>query len=210
MAVLINWGIFSNSHTDVQRRSWIFPFALLPELFLALLFLNLPAYAQAPAPLTETQIKAGFLFNFTKFVEWPPDAFADATSPIVLGIVGEDPFGDLLTRAVAGKTVNGRAVLVRHFVADQNLQGCNILFISASEEKHLPRILDGLRGSSVLSVGETDEFARLGGVINFFIEGNRVRLQINLEAATRARLKVSAKVIAVARLVTSSLPAGKS
>jgi len=173
------------------------------KLLALLLFLHALAGAQAPA-LTETQIKAGFLFNFTKFVEWPADAFADAGSPIVLGIVGEDPFGDLLTQAVAGKTVNGRTVLLRHFKEDQNLQACNILFIGASEGGHVARILEKLRGSSVLTVGETDNFAQQGGIINFAIEENKVRLQINLEAASRARVKISAKVIAVARLVTDN------
>lgn len=172
-------------------------FAFLP-CFLAL---TLPATAQAPT-LTENQIKAGFLFNFTKFVEWPADVFPDATSPIVLGIVGEDSFGDLLTQATAGKTVNGRTVLVKRFKDEQTLQACNILFVGALEEKHIARILERLKGSSVLTVGETAGFAQSGGVINFVVEANRVRLEINLDAALRARLKISAKVIAVARLVT--------
>jgi hypothetical protein len=165
------------------------------------LALTLPSTAQAPT-LTENQIKAGFLFNFTKFVEWPADVFPDATSPIVLGIVGEDSFGDLLTQATAGKTVNGRTVLVRRFKDEQTLQACNILFVGALEEKHIARILERLKGSSVLTVGETAGFAQSGGVINFVVEANRVRLEINLDAALRARLKISAKVIAVARLVT--------
>ena len=162
---------------------------------------TLPAAAQAPT-LTENQIKAGFLFNFTKFVEWPADVFPDATSPIVLAIVGEDSFGDLLTQATAGKTVNGRTVLVKRFKDEQTLQACNILFVGALEEKHIARILERLKGSSVLTVGETAGFAQSGGVINFVVEANRVRLEINLDAALRARLKISAKVIAVARLVT--------
>ena len=188
-------------HKAIRRR-WqgVVQILRFATFFTLLLTLTLPAAGQAPA-LTENEIKAGFLFNFTKFVEWPTDAFSDANSPIILGIVGEDPFGDLLVQAVAGKSVNGRAVLLKHFKEEQPLRACNILFVSGSEEKHLARILEKLKGSSILTVGETDGFAQAGGIINFTIEGNRVRLEINLDAATRTRLKISAKVIAVARLV---------
>jgi hypothetical protein len=160
--------------------------------------------------LSENQIKAGFLFNFTKFVEWPPDAFLDSRVPIVLGVVGDSPITDLVTEAAMGKTVNGRAVIVRKIKEGQDVRGCHILFVSSSEEKHGTRILESTRGSSVLTVGETSGFADSGGVINFFVEGNKVRLEINLEAATRSRLKISAKVIAVARLVKGDLATGRS
>lgn len=178
-------------------------------VFAFLLIVAAAATAQAPA-LTETQIKAGFLFNFTKFVEWPADSFSSASSPIILGIMGEDEFGELLDRAAAGKIINGRVVMVKRFKEEGTLQACNILFISASEEKHLARIVQKLKGTTVLTVGEAVGFAQLGGIINFSTEGNRVRLEINLEAAARARLKISAKVIAVARLVTDTPTTGES
>jgi YfiR/HmsC-like len=161
-------------------------------------------------PLSEYEIKAGFLFNFTKFVEWPPDAFADSSVPIVLGIVGDNPVTDLLTETAAGKTVNGRAVVVRRFKEGQDLRSCHIVFVSSSEGKHVPQILESVKGSRVLTVGETSGFAQSGGMINFFVEGNKVRLEINLDAAARARLKISAKVIAVARLVSGESAGGKS
>jgi hypothetical protein len=188
-----------------RRSVLILPFA--KSLVLLLLFC-LSAGAEGPA-LTENQIKAGFLFNFTRFVDWPADAFTAAESPIVLGIVGEDSFGDLLTQAAAGKTVNGRTVLVQRFKEEQNIRACNILFVSASEEKLMARIFERLSGSSVLTVGETRGFAQSGGIINFVIEDNRVRLEINLGAAARARVKISAKVIGVARIVTDSVPGEK-
>ena len=161
-------------------------------------------------PLTESQIKAGFLFNFTKFVEWPPDAFADPGVPLVLGIVGDNPVTDLLVETAAGKIVNGRAVIVRRFKEGQDLRSCHILFVSSSEGKHVPQILETVKGSRVLTVSETSGFAQSGGMINFFVEGNKVRLEINLDAAARASLKISAKVIAVARLVSPESPGGKS
>jgi hypothetical protein len=161
-------------------------------------------------PLSESQIKAGFLFNFTKFVEWPPEAFADPGVPIVLGIVGDNTVTDLLIETATGKTVNGRAVTVRRFKEGQDPRTCHILFVSSSEEKHVPQILERLKGSPILTVSETSGFAQSGGMINFFVEGNKVRLEINLDATARARLKISAKVIAVARLVTGESPGGKS
>ena len=161
-------------------------------------------------PLTESQIKAGFLFNFTKFVEWPPDAFADPGVPLVLGIVGDNPVTDLLVETAAGKIVNGRAVIVRRFKEGQDLRSCHILFVSSSEGKHVPQILETVKGSRVLTVSETSGFVQSGGMINFFVEGNKVRLEINLDAAARASLKISAKVIAVARLVSGESPGGKS
>lgn len=160
--------------------------------------------------LSENQIKAGFLYNFTKFVEWPPEAFLDSSVPIVLGIVGDSPITDLVTEAAAGKTVNGRAVIVKKIREGQDLRGCHILFVSSSQEKRTTKILESIKGSSVLTVGEANGFADSGGVINFFVEGNKVRLEINLEAATRSRLKISAKVIAVARLVKGESAAGRS
>jgi hypothetical protein len=160
--------------------------------------------------LSESQIKAGFVFNFTKFVEWPTDAFVDSGSPIVLGVVGESPITDLLIETSAGKTVDGRAVTIRRVKEGQDPRTCHILFVSSSEQKRALLILQKLKGSPVLTVSETTGFAQAGGMINFFVEGNKVRLEINLDAAAKARLKISAKVIAVARQVTGELHGGKS
>jgi uncharacterized protein DUF4154 len=187
-----------------RRRRFV-----VARILLALSLLAAIAGGQTTA-LSESQIKAGFLFNFTKFVDWPPGAFADVGSPIVLGIIGENTLGDLLTQAAVGKTINGRIVVVRRFKEDEELQKCSILFISASEQKQTAHILEKLKSASVLTVGEADGFAQMGGMINFYIDGNKVRLEINLEAASRARLKISAKVIAVARLVGDSQPRGKN
>jgi hypothetical protein len=183
-------------------------------LLLALVLYSMPCVRSADGAqnqlLSENEIKAGFLYNFTKFVEWPPDAFLDSSGPIVLGVVGDSPITDLVTDAASGKIVNGRAVIVKKFKEGQDLRSCHILFVSSSEEKHMTRILESLRGSNVLTVGETSGFAESGGVINFFIDGNKVRLEINLDAAARSRLKISAKVIAVARLVRGDSSAGRS
>lgn len=175
----------------------------------ALLWGGLPVKAQSE-PFSEYQVKAAYLYTFTKFVEWPPEVFSDSSAPIVLGIVGQDPFGSMLTEIAAGKTVNGRKVIVKSFKEGQDLRRCHILFVSSSEKKHLPQILGDLKGSSVLTVGEMEGYAQSGGMIGFVLEKNRVKLEINLEASTRARLKMSAKMLAVARIVAEDQRGGKS
>jgi len=169
----------------------------------------LQAGAQSEPP-TEYQIKAAFLYNFAKFVEWPPDAFADPHAPIVLGIVGEDPFGGVLDKIVLGKTVNGRGLVIKRLKLGPDLRNCHILFLNSSEKKHLAPILESLQGSSVLTVGETDRFAQSGGVINFIFEENKVRFEINSETAARAGLKISSKLLALARIVTNQPNGGKN
>jgi len=150
------------------------------------------------SPPTEYQLKAAFLFNFAKFVEWPPAAFAEATSPIVLGILGENPFGDALERTIRDKTINNRRLEIKPFPSSAAATNCHILFISTSEKARLPEILAGLRGASVLTVGETDRFTETGGMINLFRQGNKIRFQINEVAAGSVGLKVSSKLLRLA------------
>lgn len=162
------------------------------------------APANAQESLSEYQVKAAYLFNFLKFVEWPNDAFADPLAPVVIGVVGDDPFGNALTQIILGKTVLERDVIIRKYHAGDDLRNCQILFISASEEKKLPRILESLRGSSVLTVADMEHFIEAGGMIQFKMENNRVRFAIGLDSAEHARLKVSSKLLAVAESVASS------
>lgn len=158
---------------------------------------------QAQNTLPEYQVKAAYLFNFLKFVEWPADAFADSLAPIVIGIVGDDPFGEVLPQVTVGKTVQGRDLVIHRYHDGENLRGCHILFIDASERKRLPQILAALRGSSVLTVADMDEFLDEGGMIQFLSEDNHVRFAINADATMRAKLKVSSKLLSLARTVGS-------
>ena len=150
------------------------------------------------SPPTEYQLKAAFLLNFAKFVEWPPAVFAEAASPFVLGILGENPFGDALERTIRDKTINNRPLLIKEFRSGAESTNCHILFISTSEKTRLPEILAGLRGASVLTVGETDRFNESGGIINFVRQGNKIRFQINEVAAKSAGLKLSSKLLSLA------------
>jgi len=168
-----------------------------------------PAGAQSE-PVTEYQVKAAFLYNFARFVEWPPDTFSAAQSPIVLGILGDDPFGLVLDEMVYGKAVNGRGFVVKRVVEGAELRSCHILFIGSSEKKHLARILQGVKGAGVLTVGDMGRFAESGGVIHFFLAENKVRFAINLDAAARARLKISSKLLVLARIVGDEQRTGKN
>jgi len=152
--------------------------------------------AQQPPP-TEYQIKAAFLFNFARFVEWPKSAFATPTSPLVIGILGEDPFREDLTRTIGNKAVDSHPVVTKEFHSAAEATNCHVLFISTSEKKKLPEILQSLKGSSVLTVGEMDRFIETGGIINFFPEGTKIRFQINKDAAASAGLKVSSKLMSL-------------
>lgn len=160
------------------------------------------AIAQQSGP-SEYQVKAAFLYNFTKYVEWPDSAFADAGSPFVIGVVGRDPFGSALDRTVDGRTVNGRSIEVRRFRRAEDVSGAHILFVSDSESDRVAKIIEHLGNAHTLVVGDMDEFLERGGTINFLIEDSRVRFEINTDASDRAGLTISSKLLALARSVRS-------
>jgi hypothetical protein len=149
----------------------------------------------------EYRVKAAFLFNFAKFVEWPPQAFKSSSAPVVIGVLGKNPFGSALVEAVAGKTLGGRAFEVREVADAQQAASCQIVFISSSERKRLGTLFTQIGNSAVLTVGETNNFAVDGGMINFKIVGESVRLQINVEAARKQKLRISAKLLSLAEIV---------
>ena len=131
-------------------------------------------------------------------MEWPTTAFAEPTSPLVIGVLGANPFGDLLEGTVRGKSLNNHPLTVREVRAATEITNCHILFISSSEKKRLPEILKGLQGSAVLTVSEIDRFAEAGGMINFVSEGNKIRFQINDGVAKTAGLKIGSKLLNLA------------
>lgn len=160
--------------------------------------------AQSP-PDPEYQLKAVFLFNFAQFVEWPASAFPSPETPLVIGVLGEDPFGPYLDETVRGEKVNDRPLVVRRYQSVEEITTCHILFISRAEEGRLKGILDSLRGRSVLTVSDADRFATRGGMIRFVTDHHRIRFRINLEAARAANLTLSSKLLRPAQIV----PEGK-
>jgi YfiR/HmsC-like len=157
----------------------------------------------AAAPTPEYLIKAAYLYKFALFVDWPADAFASRQAPITIGIIGTDPFDTALDRTVQNKRINDRPVVARRLQWNQDLRQCHILFVSASEASRTDEIVARLQGLPVLIVGETPEFAQRVGSIGFAIDQNKVKLEVNLEHAKRARLNISANLLRVARIVSS-------
>ena len=147
----------------------------------------------------EYPIKAAFLYNFAKFVEWPAQSFPSSSDPVVVCVLGQNPFGPVLEDAVRGKTANNRPLVVRKVSDAQQARQCHILFVSSSERKRLPPLLEELKGACVLTVGEHEEFIPSGGIVNLKMDGERVRLEIDPEAATRARLRISSKLLSLAQ-----------
>jgi YfiR/HmsC-like len=170
-----------------------------PILSLGLVWLLASGGGRAQeSPPTEYQLKAAFVLNFARFVEWPPAAFAKADSHIVLGILGETPFGNILKQTLQGKKVNGRELEVTKLPSSAAATNCHILFIGVSNKARLAEILKDLGRASLLTVGETDGFTDSGGMINFVPQGNKIRFQINEVAARSAGLKISSKLLSLA------------
>jgi hypothetical protein len=159
--------------------------------------------ARAHADSAEYRVKAAFLYNFSKFVEWPSSAFGGGDRPFVIGVLGNDPFGADLNRAVEGKMADGRPFAVRRYKRAADVQSCQILFVSESEKNKVAKLADGLENAHTLIVGDTDGFIQRGGAINFFLEDKKVRFEINPDAVSRAGLKVSSKLLALAKIVRS-------
>lgn len=142
----------------------------------------------------EYQVKAGFIYNFTKFTEWPADAFDSPQAPIVICILGDDPFGKEFDDALRGQTSAGRRLTVKRVHSTDELPTCHVLFVSRSERQRLPQVLDKVKASSVLTVADFDGFARHGGLIQLTTVGGKVRFIINMNAEKRARVKLSAQL----------------
>lgn len=184
---------------SVRRKnaslSWILSIAL------ASMFLGTAHGAGGEPALTEYQVKALFLLNFAKYVDWPQEAFAQTNSPIVIGLYGEDKFGGALKATVEGKTVLGRPIVVRPIAKSDDAGKHHILFISNSDKKDQVEILAKVKTLPLLTVGEREQFLELGGIINFLMKDGKVRLEVDLEAARQANLRISSRLLNVADVV---------
>ena len=154
-----------------------------------------------PQPSPEYQVKAVFLFNFTQFVEWPASAFSEGQAPLVIGVLGEDPFGSYLDETVQGEKVNGHPIVVRRFNSAEGARSCHILFINGAATEMQKQALADLKGRSVLTVSDATSFARQGGMVRFFTENNKIRIRINLEITKAANLTISSKLLRLAEIV---------
>lgn len=161
------------------------------------------------SPPSANEVQAAFLFNFSKFVEWPDYAFESSKEKLIICILGEDPFGFLLDRTVEGKRAGTRFPTVRRLDPGSSVDHCHILFISTSEQSHLESVLQPIHLHPILTVSDIPRFASSGGMIGFFFEDNRVRFEINQEATQTAGLIVSSRLLQVGRPVSSSNRGGR-
>jgi hypothetical protein len=162
-----------------------------------LLFASGRGRCQTSAP-SEYQIKSAFIFNFAKFVEWPTNALNNDQAPIVIGVLGANPFGENLEKTINGKKVDAHPLVIKEIRSLSDAANCQILFICTSEKPKLRDILGNIKGASVLTIGEMENFTDNGGMINFVMEGTKIRFKINKEAASAAGLKLSGKLLALA------------
>lgn len=187
-----------------HRQPHLFRIASLTVWLLALVLTSaVVARGQDSAP-TEYQLKAVFLYNFAKFIDWPSNTFVTRQSPFVICILGVDPFGTTIDETLKGKTVEDRAVVIERAKEPAEVRHCQIVFVSASERHRLPEILTVLQGTSALIVGDTDRFTDSGGTIQLMLEQNRIRFTINTDAAEGAGLRISSKLLALAKVVRGS------
>lgn len=178
--------------------------AVLRVLALVLLAAGGVRAQERAGELPEYVLKAGFLYNFAKYVDWPATAFEKPDSPITIGIVGQDPFGGLLERALGGKRVKERGFEIRRFAEPKDLQRCHILFVPRSEKDRVGELLRRIEAWPVLTVGEEPAFAEAGGTANVLIENEKPRLELNPDAAGKSGLTISAKLLKAAVLVRTA------
>ena len=190
-------GVLVGLDSRIRCRSLAHHFVLLGWIGMSLLG-AVSAAAQGPV---EYQVKAAFIYNFVKFVEWPAGNPDGIPLPLRVCVIGDDPFDNALDVAVRGKSFNGRELQVSHVADVQEARSCSVLFISTSERARVRSLLEDLKGTSVLTVGDTPGYAKQGCMINFLMEDKKVRFEINAGAASLANLKISSKLLNLAKIV---------
>jgi len=169
---------------------------------LTALLLTLPSRVACTATL-EYQVKATFLYNFTKFIEWPADSLVPGDAPFEIGVVGRNPFGPYLAESMVGQRVHDRPICIVEFLEPEDVRPCAVLFVPDAMSNRLADITARLKGVPVLVVGESPGFADRGGSANFFLVDNKVRFEINPAVAGPLGLKISSKLLAIAKIVGS-------
>ena len=170
--------------------------------FLGILLLGLSSTAPAQGEVnSEYRVKLAFLYNFAQFVQWPADAFSGSAAPLVICVDGDNPFQGEIEESLRGRAVEGHPIQLRRLRPEENPHACQIIFVRATEMKAASRIFAGSKNSTTLTVGEANGFAQRGGIINLTREENRLRFEVNVTAAAQTRLKISSKLLALAKIV---------
>jgi len=181
---------------DVRRSA--FGVRGFPPLLCALVLLILSLGSATAQVSREYQLKAVFLYNFAQFTEWPKNAFAETNSPIVIGIVGPDPFGSTLEETIRGETVAGHPLTVQHYPNPADIKTCHMLFIAQPEIRHVNEILAAVKDKPVLTVADADNTLTAPIMVRFVVENNKVHFRINAQAAHEANIGLSSKLLRVA------------
>lgn len=173
---------------------------LFPIVLLGCFLTNVPnSWSQIAKP-TDYQVKAVYLYNFGRFVAWP-DKLLHPQDPFTICVLGQDPFGQTLDAMLAGETISGRTVIAKRVSAPQDSINCQIVFLSAAESSSVVRTIEALNKHEILTVSDMPEFTNRGGMIQFVVEGKKVRFEVNLTAAQRAGLTLSSDLLKVATIV---------
>ena len=187
--------------TSRPRRLWL-PALLWMTALAADVSFVVAQYEDDSAVSREYAIKAAYLYQFGRYVQWPTNTFSSDDSPLVIGLLRTDPFGDILQKIARTKRIEGRPITVRQFASMADYVPCHILFVASSvSPEERAAAIQKVRGTPVLLVGEDPGFAKQGGTVNFFQEENRIRFEINAEAAKRDQLKISSKLLSLAKIV---------
>jgi hypothetical protein len=165
--------------------------------FLTLLLLLGRGPVEADPTVAPPTLKAAFLYNFAKFAEWPADAPSGA---LTLCVLGDAAVADALEATTKGHAIGSRDIVVSR-VKSGGLHGCHLLYVSGADAKRSAQILDELKGAAVFTVGDRDQFPEAGGIAGFFVDGAKLRFAINVDAAQRARLRISSRLLSLAKLV---------
>jgi ribosome-associated protein YbcJ (S4-like RNA binding protein) len=173
---------------------------LLPVIIILIGLVQRSAHAASK----EYELKAAFLLNFVQFIDWPDSAFADKDAPICIGVLGDDPFGATLDNVLAGETAHNRKLIAKHSKNLDDLKSCQMLFICNSERANVAEVLAKLDNQPVVTVADMDGFIDSGGSINFFLENNKIRFEINPDAASRRGIKISSQLLRLARVRSGS------
>lgn len=167
---------------------------------------SVPLSAQT---VEDSRVKAAYLYNFAKFVEWPPKAFRNAEDPTVICVLGDQRTSDALESGLSGKRADGKLVEARKPHSLAEIRSCHVLFIGFSDKQRIAQLLDQLQGANVLTVGQSDQFLALGGMINLALKDSRIELEIDPDASSAAGLKISSRLLVVGRLVKASPVGGQ-
>ena len=193
-----------------NKTGFATPFCLMAFVIIGILsFAVCPGVASAQTPdipVSESQVKALCLYNFAKYVEWPTNQFTNAAAPLSIGVIGNVEFAGTLKTLVQGKAINGHPVAIEVLKAGDDPHKCQILFFNSSENKRLADVLTPIEKCPILTVGEGEVFGQAGGIISFVVRNNRVRFDVDLGAASKARLQISARLLGLADAVHGKSP----